>query len=209
VETFAHAVLAQETGDADGLRDACGSSPDQFCEWVYDRTENETLSTILAWAVDGPLRIIIIVLLAFIAARLLRRAVGHFGEKLTDDVKSERLEAVRKGRTGQLLLDERYEERSKARTETLTSVLASAATLAVWTTATLLILGEFGISLAPLIAGAGIAGVAIGFGAQTVVRDFLAGFFMLVEDQYGVGDVIDVGPVTATVEKVTLRTTKL
>ncbi len=209
METLAHVVLAQDTGDGEGLRDACGSSPDQFCEWVYDRTENETLSTILAWAVDGPLRILIILLLAFIVSRLLRRAVGHFGEKLTDDVRSERLEAVRKGRTGQLLLDERYEERSKARTETLTSVLASTATLVVWTTATLLVLGEFGISLAPLIAGAGIAGVAIGFGAQTIVRDFLAGFFMLVEDQYGVGDVIDVGHITATVEKVTLRTTVL
>ena len=65
------------------------------------------------------------------------------------------------------------------------------------------------MSLAPLIAGAGVAGVALGFGAQTIVRDFLTGFFMLVEDQYGVGDVVDVGEITGTIEKVTLRTTVL
>src|SRR5207248_1320370 len=79
----------------------------------------------------------------------------------------------------------------------------------------LVVLGELGINLAPLIAGAGVLGIALGFGAQTLVRDFLSGFFMLVEDQYGVGDVIDVGGtvggtsggVSGTVEGVSLRTT--
>ena len=72
-----------------------------------------------------------------------------------------------------------------------------------------MILGELGINLGPLIAGAGIVGVAVGFGAQSVVKDFLSGMFMLVEDQYGVGDSIDVGLVSGTVERVTLRTTIL
>ena len=71
------------------------------------------------------------------------------------------------------------------------------------------ILGELGVNLGPLIAGAGIAGVALGFGAQSLVKDFLSGIFMLVEDQYGVGDVIDVGEATGTVEAVTLRTTRI
>src|SRR3546814_1040491 len=70
-------------------------------------------------------------------------------------------------------------------------------------------LAEVGINLAPLIAGAGIVGVALGFGAQSLVKDFLSGLFMLAEDQYGVGDVIDVGEATGTVEVVNLRTTKL
>ena len=73
----------------------------------------------------------------------------------------------------------------------------------------LTILDELGVNLAPLLAGAGIVGVALGFGAQTLVRDFLSGLFMLVEDQYGVGDVIDVGVATGTVEGVSLRTTRL
>ena len=72
-----------------------------------------------------------------------------------------------------------------------------------------MILGELGVNLGPLIAGAGIAGVAIGFGAQSLVKDFLSGIFMLVEDQYGVGDIIDAGEATGTVEAVTLRTTRL
>ena len=62
----------------------------------------------------------------------------------------------------------------------------------------MLVLGELGIDLAPLIASAGIAGIAIGFGAQNLVKDFIAGLFMLLEDQYGVGDVVDVGDVTGT-----------
>jgi small conductance mechanosensitive channel len=70
-------------------------------------------------------------------------------------------------------------------------------------------LGELGLDLAPLIAGAGVATVVVGFGAQTVVRDFLAGLFMVLEDQFGVGDVIDVGEASGTVEWVSLRVTRL
>ena len=73
----------------------------------------------------------------------------------------------------------------------------------------LLVLGQLNIDLAPLIAGAGIGGLALGFGAQSVVKDFLSGLFMLIEDQYGVGDVIDIGPATGTVEEVSLRSTTL
>ena len=73
----------------------------------------------------------------------------------------------------------------------------------------LIVLGELGINLAPLIAGAGIASVVIGFGAQSIVRDYLAGLFMVLEDQYGVGDEIDTGVATGTVEWVSLRMTRL
>lgn len=204
---LALASLPAQTDD--GLRDACGNDPTQFCEWVYDQTSNETLASVTAWAVDRPLRILIIVLAAWVLSRVLGRAIEHFGERLTDDKKNETLQELRHGRAGRFLIDEQSEQRTTARTETLTSVLSSAASMAIWSIATLMVLGEVGISLAPLIAGAGIAGVAIGFGAQSVVRDFLTGFFMLVEDQYGVGDVIDVGDVSGTVERVTLRTTVL
>jgi len=71
------------------------------------------------------------------------------------------------------------------------------------------ILGELGVNLGPLIAGAGIAGIALGFGAQSLVKDFLTGMFMLMEDQYGVGDIIYAGEAKGTVEAVGLRTTRL
>ena len=70
-------------------------------------------------------------------------------------------------------------------------------------------MGEFNVDLAPLIAGAGIAGVALGFGAQSLVKDCITGLFMLIEDQYGIGDDVDLGEATGIVDRITLRTTVL
>jgi len=70
-----------------------------------------------------------------------------------------------------------------------------------------MVLSEFGLNLGPVVASAGVVGVALGLGAQTIVRDLLAGIFMLIEDQYGVGDVVDVLEVKGTVESVGLRIT--
>jgi moderate conductance mechanosensitive channel len=95
------------------------------------------------------------------------------------------------------------------RVQTLGSVLRNAATVIIWTIAVLIILGEFDISLAPILAGAGVAGVAFGFGAQYIVNDLLSGMFILFEDQYGVGDIVDLGDGKGTVEEVTLRVTRL
>jgi small conductance mechanosensitive channel len=81
--------------------------------------------------------------------------------------------------------------------------------LVVYGVAFTLVVGELGINLGPIIASAGILGIAIGFGAQNLVKDFLSGMFMLVEDQYGVGDVVDLGEATGTVESVGLRVTTL
>ncbi|HEY7106581.1 MAG TPA: mechanosensitive ion channel family protein, partial [Acidimicrobiia bacterium] len=93
--------------------------------------------------------------------------------------------------------------------QTIGAVLRSVAALLIWSIAVLTILDEFDVNLAPLLAGAGIAGIALGFGAQSLVRDFISGLFMLIEDQYGVGDVIDAGLATGTVEALSLRTTRL
>jgi small conductance mechanosensitive channel len=92
---------------------------------------------------------------------------------------------------------------------TASTTLASAASVAIFTIAVVVGLAQIDISLGPLLAGAGILGVALGFGAQNVVRDVLAGFFVLVEDQYGIGDVIDVGRASGVVEGISLRVTKL
>ncbi len=99
--------------------------------------------------------------------------------------------------------------RSAARAETITAVLRSVATGIIGVFAGVYILGILGLNLGPLIAGAGLAGVALGFGAQSLVRDFLSGIFLLIEDQYGVGDVVDLGEASGTVEQVTLRVTRL
>ena len=100
--------------------------------------------------------------------------------------------------------------RAELRASTLAQVLGTLVAVVVWVMAVLLALDIVGLNLAPLLAGAGIAGVAIGFGAQSLVRDFFAGFFILAEDQYGVGDVVTVGgSPTGTVEDVTLRMTRL
>jgi small-conductance mechanosensitive channel len=101
------------------------------------------------------------------------------------------------------------DERRKQRVRALGAILRSAASVTIFVIAGFAVLGDLGINLAPLLASAGVVGVAIGFGAQNLVRDYLSGVFMLVEDQYGVGDVITVGDATGTVENVTLRITRV
>lgn len=101
------------------------------------------------------------------------------------------------------------EARRDTRSQTITAVLRAILGVVVWTLAVLLILGELGFDLAPLIAGAGIVGLAVGFGAQGLVSDVVSGLFMLMEDQYGVGDWIDAGEAAGTVERMGLRTTRI
>jgi small-conductance mechanosensitive channel len=97
--------------------------------------------------------------------------------------------------------------RQKERASTIGGVLSATLKSATWIIATAMALGEFGFDLGPLIASAGIVGVALGLGAQTLVRDILSGIFMLIEDQYGVGDTVDVLDIEGVVEKVGLRVT--
>jgi small-conductance mechanosensitive channel len=95
------------------------------------------------------------------------------------------------------------------RAQTMGSLLKSIASIVIVTIAGITILAEVGVAVGPLIASAGIVGVALGFGAQSLVSDFLSGIFMIIEDQYGVGDVVDLGEAIGTVEAVGLRVTRL
>lgn len=100
--------------------------------------------------------------------------------------------------------------RAEQRAGTISHALASLWRVVVWVVAGLLVLDQVGVNLAPLLAGAGIAGIAIGFGAQSLVRDYLSGMLILLEDQYGVGDSVNVGAnATGTVEDVNLRVTRV
>jgi moderate conductance mechanosensitive channel len=100
-------------------------------------------------------------------------------------------------------------ERRQQRAETIGSVLRSILSFLVFTIGFIMVLQTLGLDIAPVLTGAGIAGVAVGFGAQNIVKDFLSGMFMILEDQYGVGDYIDTGLAIGTVEAVGLRTTRL
>jgi moderate conductance mechanosensitive channel len=101
------------------------------------------------------------------------------------------------------------QDRSTQRAATMGAILKSTSTFVIFTLALLTVMATLGLPLGPLLASAGVVGVALGFGAQSLVKDFLSGIFMILEDQYGVGDVIDAGEAVGTVEDVTLRVTRL
>jgi small-conductance mechanosensitive channel len=148
---------------------------------------------------------VLILAAAWVANRLVRRAIRRMVEHMTDDGGLAALRApTALARTGEIPSLRRVQ-----RAETVGALLKSVASFGIWTLAGLMALGTLGLDLGPLIAGAGIVGVAVGFGSQNLVRDFISGIFMLMEDQYGVGDVVDAGPATGTVEGVGLRTTRL
>lgn len=100
-------------------------------------------------------------------------------------------------------------QRQKQRIATLGSLLRNVVDVVLVAITLLTVLAIFGVPMGPLIASAGVGGVALGFGAQSLVKDYLSGIFMLTEDQFGVGDLIKVGDLTGTVQEVTLRVTKL
>lgn len=172
--------------------EACGDRPGLVCEWVLDQTSSERWARLADWLVARPFRVAAILFGAWLLNRLVRRAINRSVAKLAEPRGSAR-----------------QKEQWAQRAATLGSVSRSATAAIIYTVAGIACLGELSIDLGPFVAGAGIAGVALGFGAQSLVRDFLAGSFILIESQYGVGDVINVGDVTGTVERVTLRTTVL
>jgi small conductance mechanosensitive channel len=148
------------------------------------------------WLAAG-LRVLLIVAIALTVRFVVRRAISRLIGRLNRE--------DRHRGTGLLLNSERRRQRS----ETIGSVLRSAASVLILGTAALMILSEFGVQLGPLVASAGIIGVAIGFGARNLVADVLSGMFMLLEDQYGVGDRIDAGEATGTVLEIGMRVTTL
>ena len=193
-----------------GLADACGETNRGFvCELVYDWTENGGLATAADWLLDRPIRIALILVVAWIVTRFAKRAIVRFTKRIASASSHSRLHMLRERGPGKMLTDDVARVRAESRAETLGHVLRSIVVFTVWTFAALIVMGEIGVNLGPLIAGAGIGGVALGFGAQSIVKDFLSGLFMLIEDHYGVGDVVDVGYAIGTVEEVSLRSTTI
>lgn len=176
-----------------------GGSLDEAAERAGDAAGwvQENWST---WLNTG-LRILLITAIALVLRYVIRRALTNLIARMNRSA-----QAVEGTALGGLLVNA---ERRRQRSEAIGSVLRSVTSFLILGTAALMILGAFQINLAPLLASAGVAGVALGFGARNLVTDFLSGVFMILEDQYGVGDQIDAGVASGEVIEVGLRVTKL
>lgn len=192
------------------MTSVCGDHPGFLCREALNRTGNRALAEIADFMIGKPLKILAILAGAWIVNRLVQRTVKRTLRVMHSGVVRERVGAVRRRTPSALLDTEVTSLRAQQRITALTSVLRSVVSFVVLLIAGFLILGEVGLNLAPLLAGAGIVGVALGFGAQSLVKDFLSGLFILVEDQFGVGDIVDLDQeTTGVVEAVSLRTTRL
>lgn len=193
------------------LSDTCADGED-ICDWVLRETGDQRLATISDWFVGKPLALLGLALFGFAVRWVLHRLIDRvvtraaagglsgpmsrvpFGGRMSEAFA--RAEAAGAGRRVQ-------------RAQTMGSLLKSIVTGVVLAVTVTMMLSELGANIGPVIASAGIIGVALGFGAQSLVKDFLSGIFMIFEDQYGVGDVVDLGEASGTVEAVSLRVTRL
>jgi moderate conductance mechanosensitive channel len=151
------------------------------------------LKSVYTWFAGAPLHILSIVVIALICQRLGRRTITRALDRIAE---ADLVPGPKRGLA-----------RQKERAKTASSLLRSTLVATIWLIAGAMILSELGLNLGPIVASAGVLGVALGLGAQTIVRDILAGIFMLVEDQYGVGDEVTVLDVNGVVETVGLRIT--
>jgi small conductance mechanosensitive channel len=195
------------------LYEACSNTPSAVCRFVFEQTGSSTLASISEVLSTNGLRILLILALAWILRRIVaRNSPRIIGAVISRQEAADRELADRSD--GDLTDDQRIEmnlrrERGRQRSSTLGHVLSSIVSAVIVFVAGLMILGELGVNLAPLIAGAGVVGIALGFGAQQMVKDFLAGIFIVLEDEYGVGDVVDTGLASGVVERLSLRVTQL
>jgi small-conductance mechanosensitive channel len=180
---------------------------DALCSRVYEMTGSEWFAASSYVIIIKPLRIIAIILVAMLIRWLLHRAIRRLATSTSRASMPALLKPLRERTTPTADEGQFIPERRRQRAEAIASVLRSFVTAVVFTMAALLVMGELGFNLGPLLASAGIAGVALGFGAQSLVKDLIAGLFMLLEDQYGVGDTVDLGEATGVVETVGLRIT--
>jgi small-conductance mechanosensitive channel len=193
------------------LRKACGEDPSAICRWVFERTESRTLADAAQWVIGTPLTILLIAIGALLVNRVIARVIQRAMRSVSNGIARERLGAARRRAPGALLETATATSlRAEQRIDALTSILRSVAGFVILLFACFMVLSEVGVDVAPLLAGAGVVGVALGFGSQSLVKDFLSGMFILAEDQFGVGDVVDLdGQATGAVEAVSLRTTRL
>lgn len=169
------------------------------------------------WIVEIPVRIVAIIVVTLIVRFLIHRFVDRLLRPVGGGGVPKILQPFKERAENSALLRETglLSQRRAQRAATIASILKSIVSFTLLLIAVLLILNELEVSLAPFIAGTSVVGVALGFGAQNIVKDFLGGMFIMLEDQYGVGDVISIdqtsgiNPTVGTVEGVGLRSTRL
>jgi small-conductance mechanosensitive channel len=169
---------------------------EQICDQIFDWTDNPSLAEVADIVLGKPLALAGLLVLGLVLRWILNKVVDRVVRRAEEGVLPDRVNVAASNRRLQ-------------RARTMGSLLKSIITGILVAVIGTMMLSEVGVNIAPIIASAGIIGIALGFGAQSLVKDFLSGVFMILEDQYGVGDVIDVGEASGTVEAVTLRITRL
>jgi len=191
-------TLTLPTGTTDDVLPETLTAVERFLEWFL----GTPLQSLVAIAVG----VVVLMLLRWLISRSVRSVIEG-GTRVRTGARR----LLMRERTPSA--DDRYSQIAVARriqrAETMGSVLRSAAALVVGIVVVTALANINGWNLGPVLASAGVAGVALGFGAQTLVKDFLSGLFLLIEDQYGVGDVVDVGDASGTVEAIGLRVTQV
>ncbi|GIU89427.1 MAG: hypothetical protein KatS3mg010_0526 [Acidimicrobiia bacterium] len=195
-------LVANETVDA-----ACGPDGEPWlCRWVGNLTDSTDAANV-AETLSPWVSVVLIVLVAFVAnrvlRRLVRRAVARWEQAGELRVRGRRVRLVPEATSPTPTV------RRHQRAQTIARGVSSFVTIVVWIVAVGFGLAAFGISGGAVLTSAGLIGVALAFGAQNLLRDLIAGMFMIFEDQLGVGDVVDLGVASGTVEDVSLRSTRL
>ena len=162
---------------------------------------------VVTWVINKPLSVLVLALVAVTARWLAHRLIGRLVLRASEGLASPVLRRRPEQDPAQppLLVSGRRVQRA----QTMGSLLKSVTSIVIWTIFAVTAIAQLGYPIGPLVASAGVVGVALGFGAQSLVKDFLSGIFMIVEDEYGVGDVVDLGEAGGTVEAVGLRVTRL
>jgi small-conductance mechanosensitive channel len=205
----------------------CGANPGIACRLTWDITHSTSAAQLVRVYLAGPVTQVLRILFVIVVALVVRAVANRVINRLTERAATTTLPvaairpAIRRRRTQApppaedtaalsaaavaAAGTERHEQRARA----LGSILRSGVSIVVFGVAALTILGDLGVNLTPLLLSTTVLGVALGFGAQNLVRDYLSGILMLVEDHYGVGDTINTKDATGTVEAMTLLTTRL
>jgi len=210
--TVSRVLAAPQTAGASGdVAAAASPTPESSQSPTVDdvqRSVEESASSGLEFLTGTGLRVAVIILVAVVLTFVARRLIQRFAQSIADG-HTKRGVGTKGEKKPSNAADAAARTRRAQRSTTVGSLLKSIAAIVIWLLAVLMVLTELGFDLAPILASAGIAGIALGFGAQTLVKDYLAGFFIVIEDQYGIGDYIDAGEAEGTVEEVGLRITKL
>jgi small conductance mechanosensitive channel len=187
----------------------CQDPDSMTCAAVYRWTHNEYLAHAAAWAIGRPLAILGLIVLAWVIRWLTHRVFDQVVRRAENGVIPGRISTLVEGHDAAAEGPAPHATRRVQRAKSLGSLLRSLSTGIIYGVVFVMVLAQLGVNIAPILASAGVLGLAIGFGAQSLVKDLLSGIALTLEDQYGVGDVVNLGDTAGTVEAIGLRVTRL